>query len=82
MSCSGCDRIGHAAARLTPRQREIAALIARGYDNRRIADELESTPGTVSTHLQSIRARLRVRDREDIAAWARRHGLDGPRSRR
>ena len=58
---------------LTPRQREIAALVAQGYDNRRIADALRSTPGTISTHLQSIRARLRVRGRDEIAAWAHRH---------
>ena len=63
---------------LTPRQREIAALVAEGYDNRRIADALRSTPGTISTHLQSIRARLRVRGREEIAAWVRRHGLGRP----
>ena len=66
---------GRPALGLTPRQREIAALVARGYDNQRIADELSSTRGTISNHLQSIRARLRVRGREEIAAWACRHQL-------
>ena len=60
---------------LTPRQRAIAALVAEGYDNRRIADILGSTLGTINTHLRSIRARLRVRSREEIAAWADQHEL-------
>jgi len=62
-------------ARLSPRQREIAALIAAGRTRVDIARELGLTPGTVGVYLQQIRWRLGVRRRDDIAAWAERHGL-------
>ena len=52
---------------LTPRQREIAALIARGLTNQQIANELVLTPGTVANHVAHILERLAVRSRTDVA---------------
>jgi len=60
---------------LTPRQREIAALIARGYSNAEIARELVLVPGTVANHVEQILTRLGFRNRTQVAAWAAELGL-------
>src|SRR3712207_3874698 len=48
---------------LSPRQREVAALIAAGCTNKEIAGELGLTPSTVSVYMQQIRWQLRVKHR-------------------
>jgi two-component system OmpR family sensor kinase len=60
---------------LTPRQREIAALVARGYSNAEIAQELVLVTGTVANHLEQILMRLGFRNRAQVAAWAAELGL-------
>ncbi|MEU8528462.1 MULTISPECIES: response regulator transcription factor [Streptomyces] len=60
---------------LTPREREIARLVAQGLTNAEIATELIVTPGTVKTHLANVQAKLDVRNRVGIASWAWRSGL-------
>jgi DNA-binding NarL/FixJ family response regulator len=60
---------------LTPRQREIAALIARGYSNAEIARELVLVPGTVANHVEQILGRLRFRNRTEVAALVAETGL-------
>lgn len=60
---------------LTPREREIARLVAQGLTNAEIATELVVTPGTVKTHLANVQAKLEVRNRVGIASWAWRSGL-------
>jgi DNA-binding NarL/FixJ family response regulator len=60
---------------LTPRQREIAALIARGYSNTDIARELIVEPGTIANHVAQILGRLGFRNRTQVAAWAAELGL-------
>ncbi|MFI0864144.1 response regulator [Streptomyces smyrnaeus] len=60
---------------LTPREREIARLVAQGLTNAEIAAELVVTPGTVKTHLANVQVKLQVRNRVGIAAWAWRSGL-------
>jgi DNA-binding NarL/FixJ family response regulator len=60
------DASTHLAA-LTPRQREIAVLIARGLTNQQIAKELVLAPGTVANHVAHILERLDVRSRIDVA---------------
>jgi DNA-binding NarL/FixJ family response regulator len=54
---------------LTPRQYEIAQLIAAGLTNREIAARLGLTPGTVSEHISNILWCLRLTRRRQIAAW-------------
>jgi non-specific serine/threonine protein kinase len=66
---------GPEATRLTRRQREVAALIAHGYTDKQIAQELVLTPGTASNHVANIRRRLECRSRAEVAAWAVRTGL-------
>ena len=57
---------------LTPRQREIAGLLARGLPNAEIARQLVLTTGTVANHVASILQRLELDSRAQIAAWATR----------
>jgi DNA-binding NarL/FixJ family response regulator len=60
---------------LTPRQREVAALIARGYTNQQIASALVVTPGTAANHVAQIMERLGVANRALIAVWAVENGI-------
>jgi predicted ATPase/DNA-binding NarL/FixJ family response regulator len=55
---------------LTAREREIAALIARGLSNRAIADELVISPATAARHVANIFTKLGFSSRAQLAAWA------------
>ncbi|WP_432143065.1 response regulator [Streptomyces sp. bgisy084] len=65
---------------LTDRERDIARLVARGFTNQEIATELVISPGTAKTHLANIQAKLKLRNRVEIAAWSWRTGLTSPAS--
>jgi pimeloyl-ACP methyl ester carboxylesterase/DNA-binding CsgD family transcriptional regulator len=54
---------------LTPRQLEVAALVAQGWSNRQIAEELVITERSAESHVERIRARLNFRSRAQVAAW-------------
>ncbi len=60
---------------LTPRQREVAALIARGLTNRQIAATLFIAERTADTHVAHILASLGLHSRAEVAAWAVDYGL-------
>ena len=60
---------------LTPREREIVALVAQGLTSRQIAEELVVTERTVDTHLEHVRGKLGVRSRAQITAWAAASGI-------
>jgi DNA-binding NarL/FixJ family response regulator len=64
---------------LTPREREVAMLIARGFSNRRIAQELVITQGTAANHVAHIIDKLGLANRMAIAlaVVARTEGPDG-----
>ena len=62
--------------RLTAREQEVLALIARGYSNKRIALELGIAEKTVKTHVGHVLAKLGVADRTQAAVHAVRMGLD------
>ena len=57
---------------LTPRERQVAVLVARGMTNRQIADTLSLGRRTVGTHLEHIFAKLGVQARAELAAWITR----------
>jgi non-specific serine/threonine protein kinase len=62
---------------LTPREREVARLAANGLRNREIARTLVITEGTARVHVEHVLAKLDLRSRAQIAAWAVEHGLFG-----
>jgi DNA-binding NarL/FixJ family response regulator len=55
---------------LTVREREVVALIARGYTNRQIAEELIIAEGTAVRHVANILNKLNLRSRAQVAVWA------------
>jgi DNA-binding NarL/FixJ family response regulator len=63
------------APRLTPREREVLALIGRGMANKRIALELGVSEKTVKTHVGHLLAKLGVSDRTQAALLAVREGI-------
>jgi NarL family two-component system response regulator LiaR len=58
---------------LSPREREVLDLIARGQSNRQIAHELIIGEQTVKTHVSSILTKLDLQDRVQAAIFALRH---------
>jgi two-component system nitrate/nitrite response regulator NarL len=63
------------ASQLTPREREVLALLVEGSDNAHIARQLGVSANTVRTHVQSILTKLGVRSRLQAAAFAVKHGV-------
>jgi DNA-binding CsgD family transcriptional regulator len=68
-------------ASLTPREREVAVLIARGLTNRQIAEHLTLTRRTVETHVHNVLGKLELTSRSQLAVWAVEHGLATPATR-
>src|SRR5262249_35996994 len=62
---------------LSPREREVAALIAHGCSNAEIARALVITEGTAANHVARVMRKLGVRSRTGIGVWAAERGLAG-----
>ena len=60
---------------LTARERDILGLLAKGYENQRIADELFISLKTVKTHVSNILSKLEVSDRTHAFVYAFQHHL-------
>ncbi|UXY15862.1 response regulator transcription factor [Chitiniphilus purpureus] len=63
--------------KLTPREREIVACLARGESNKEIARRLEVAESTVKIHVQNILKKLNLNSRVQVAVYAVEHGLAG-----
>jgi len=55
---------------LTPREREVLRLIARGYTYREAAQELVLSARTIETHVSSVLRKLQMSNRRELARWA------------
>ena len=60
---------------LTPREREVLALVAEGLTNAELAERLYISPRTAGVHVSNILAKLGMSSRTEAAAWAVRSGL-------
>ena len=60
---------------LTPRETLTLQLIARGYANRTIAQELDVSEPTVKTHVSRLLSKLALTSRTQAALYALKHGL-------
>ena len=60
---------------LTGREKEVLALIARGYSNAEIAEAFIVSEGTVKTHVKSVLAKLGLRDRTQATSFAYETGF-------
>ncbi|WP_127793305.1 response regulator transcription factor [Agromyces sp. LHK192] len=75
---SGVARPAPAAwSELTPREREIFGLAARGLSNTEIATSEFLSEATVKTHVSRILAKLGLRDRVQLVVFAYEHDLTG-----
>ena len=58
---------------LTPREWDVASLVARGCSNRQIAQQLVVSDRTIDTHVSHILQKLELVSRVQIAAWVIEH---------
>jgi DNA-binding NarL/FixJ family response regulator len=62
-------------AALTPREREVLRLIARGYLYKEVALELGISPRTVEHHVSAVLRKLQLTNRHQLSEWASRRRL-------
>ncbi len=66
---------GTGDTRLTAREREVLEQVAHGLSNREIAERLTIAETTVKNHLRNILAKLQLRNRVELAAYAYQTGI-------
>jgi NarL family two-component system response regulator LiaR len=60
---------------LTPREVQVLQLVAQGYTNRQIGEELSISEATVRTHMSKILGKLNLGSRTQAALYALREGI-------
>jgi DNA-binding NarL/FixJ family response regulator len=63
-------------ASLTPREREVLRLIARGYLYKEVAQDLEISVKTVEHHVSAVLRKLQLSNRHQLSRWAAERRLD------
>ncbi len=63
-------------ARLSPRERQVLALLSRGWDNTRIGNDLFISQHTVRTHIQNILEKLGMHSKLEAATYAMQRSLE------
>lgn len=61
--------------KLTRREEEVLRLLARGYTNNQIAEQLSISPRTVEGHRANLMGKLNLTSRVEIVEYAEEHGL-------
>jgi DNA-binding NarL/FixJ family response regulator len=71
------ERVGGDAEldELTPREREVLQLIARGYLYKEIASRLSLSVKTVESHVSNVLRKLQLSTRHELTRWATEHRL-------
>ena len=59
---------------LTPRERQVLALVALGKTDKEVAEHLSLSHRTVQNHLAAVRRKTGMRRRTEMASWAIQHG--------
>lgn len=62
-------------AQLSPREIDIARLIAEGYTNKLIAQALQSSEHTVKSHKANLMRKIGARNAAEVVAWSSRMGI-------
>ncbi|MDW7650281.1 MAG: response regulator transcription factor [Bacillota bacterium] len=75
LNSTGETEIQHSSEHLTEREKEVLVLVARGFGNREIAQQIYVSEKTVKTHVANILQKLGVRSRTQAALYAMRTGL-------
>ena len=70
--------VSHEFPNLSPRERQVVALITRGLSNRQIAEQLVVTKYTADRHVSNILDKLGLSTRTQIVAWAFEQGSSPP----
>ena len=60
---------------LSPREREVVGLVARGHAYKAVAEELYISPKTVENHVRNIMAKLHLSRRHELIRWAVDRGI-------
>lgn len=66
---------------LTGREREVLVLLARGYTNRQIAQELNLSPRTIEGHRSNIVSKLGMKSRVELMNYVEKNGLGEKRNK-
>jgi RNA polymerase sigma factor (sigma-70 family) len=69
------EQTGSELDELTPREREVLQLIARGYLYKEIASRLDISVKTVESHVSSVLRKLQLSTRHELTRWATQHRL-------
>ena len=77
-SVGGHDRDTTALEQLTPREREVLALVGQGLSNAEVAERLVLSPLTAKTHVARLFTKLAARDRAGLVVLAYESGLVVP----